>query len=528
MSKSVAAELKVVSKHSSIYGLANILNRIVSFLLLPLYTQYLAPADYGTLDLLYFTTAFIGMILDMGITASLARFYFDSEEQSERNLAISSAFYGFGVGSSLLILVFVSLSGYLSDLVFRATSSLNFLILFLVKLTGSAEMPLAHNYTGLLILSLVSLSLDIYINVAYNYLRIRQKSLKLTIVSVVRLAMQLTLNIFFIVVLGWGVAGILVSMVIANSVLVAYLIPNTIKEVGLKFSWPKLKSMITYGLPLIPSNILAYIVNVSDRFFVNAYVGLTETGLYTLGYRFGILVNEFVTSPFGQIWVPRRFEMFQKGDAERIFARIFTYFCAALFFIGLGISVATKEVIEIMSEKAYWDAHLVVPVIVLAYIVSSFQMHFNTGILYKKKTKYVLYINVVTAAANIGLNFWMISRWGMWGAAWATLICFVLKVAIVYVVGNRLVKIAIEWARVIKLTVIAAIMYALLSMIDVGTPVTTLVLKCLGCLFYPLILYWVKFFEPDELKKGWELVKPYLGKVFPRFREQTAGAPPPE
>jgi len=522
MAGSVAAELKVVSKHSSIYGLANLLNRGVSLLLLPLYTHYLSPADYGTLSLLYFTTAFIGMIVDMGIGAAMSRFYFDSDEQSERNLAVSSAMYGFGVGSGVLILFFISISGFLSDLVFRATSQMNFVILFLSKLSGATPVPLPQNYTGLLILSLVGLALDIFINVSYNYLRIRQRSIRLTAVALSRLVMQIGLNVLFIVGLGWGVAGILTSSVIANTVLVSYLVPSTIREVGGRFSWPKLKAMITYGLPLIPSNILAYIVNVSDRFFVNAYVGLSQTGLYSLGYRFGVLVNEFVSSPFAQIWLPRRFEMFQKEGSERIFSRIFTYFCAAMFFAGLGISVATKDIIRIMSEKAFWDAYLVVPVLVLSYVVSSFQMHFNVGILFKKKTKYLMYINFVSGGVNIALNFLMISRWGMWGAAWATLICFVIKVAMIFVVGNRLVKIAIEWLRVFKVVIVATALYALISLIETGLPVLNLTIKCTACFAYPFALYAIKFFEPGELEKGWALARPYLGKVIPRFREQAS------
>jgi len=519
MAGGVAAELKVVSKHSTVYGIANLLNRAISFLLLPLYTRYLTPADYGTLDLLYFTTAFIGMIVDMGIGAAMSRYYFDSEDQKERNLAVSSAFYGFGVGSGFLILFFISISGFLSDLVFRATSQMNFVIWMLSRLSDATPVALSHNYSGLMILSLAGLALDIFVNVSYNYLRIRQRSIRLTVVAMSRLIMQIGFNVLFLVGFGWGVAGILVSAVIVNGVLVAYLVPSTLKEVGVTFSWPKLKGMITYGLPLIPSNILAYIVNVSDRFFVNAYVGLAQTGLYTLGYRFGILVNEFVSSPFAQIWVPRRFEMFQKPDAERVFARIFTYFAAALFFVGLVISVATKDVIRIMSEEAYWDAYLVVPIIVLAYIVSSFQMHFNVGIMFKKKTKYLMYINFVTGGINILLNFIMISRWGMWGAAWATLICFVIKVALIYVVGNRLVKIAIEWVRVLKLVAIAAVMYVAITPIETGSAVLNLTVKSILCLVYPFALYAVKFFEPGELTKGWEFARPYLGKVIPRFRD---------
>jgi O-antigen/teichoic acid export membrane protein len=303
-----------------------------------------------------------------------------------------------------------------------------------------------------------------------------------------------------------------------NIALCLFLIPYILRQTGLASSWPRFKEMVVFGLPLIPSNFLAYIVNVSDRYFVNAFSGLTATGLYTLGYRFGILVNEFVASPFGQTWIPRRYEMYKKGDSERVFAKIFTYFSALIFFVGLGIAVVTKDVIQVMSDEAYWSAYGVVPIITLSYIFASFQMHFNIGIMIEKKTKYILYINMVTAALNLGLNYFMIKEWGMWGAAWATLISFVGKVVLVYWISNRLVRLVVEWGRVFKLTALAGLMYWPLTQIESGNPILNVLLKSLACLGYPFLLYAVGFFEPGEIRKGWDLARPFLGKVIPAFR----------
>jgi len=495
MAQGVAAEVKVLSKHSSIYGLANLLNRIVSFIMLPVYTRFLTPADYGVMDLIYFTTAFLGMVLEMGINAAMSRFYFDSEDQSERNLAISCAYYGFGVISTTLILCFMAGSGFLNHLIFKQ-----------------------NDYTNLLILGLASLGLDIYIQVGYNYLRVRQRSLNLTIVSISRLIMQLSLNILFVVYYKMGVKGVLLGTLIANSVLVAYLVPMTLRETGLRYSWPKLKAMIGYGLPLIPSNILSYIVNVSDRFFVNAYSGLTTTGIYSLGYRFGVLINEFVASPFSQIWMPRRFETFAREESERIFGRIFTYFCLLICFVGLGISVVTKDIIRLMSDKTYWDAYLVVPVIVLSYIVASFQMHFNIGILMQKKTKYIMYVNIITAAVNLVLNYFWIKSYGMWGAAYATLASFALKSSLMFVIGNRLVKIHVETARLIKLFALAGFLFWPLNAVDVGSSLANIAIKAVGCFLLPGILYVIRYFDADELRQGKTLAREQLGRIFPKLR----------
>ncbi len=498
MAKTVASELKVISRHSGIYGLSNILNRIVSLILLPVYTHYLTPADYGLMDLLYFTTAFIGIVLEMGINSAVSRFYFESEDQKKRNLIISTAFYGFGVGSTVIVLIFIGGSRFLTELIFKESA-----------------------YTHLMIVALAGLALEVYIQAAYTYIRVQQRSHVLMIISVIRLIMQLSLNILFLVYFEMGVLGILLGTLISNFVLALFLVPFVLRETGLGFSREKLVEMIRFGLPLIPSNIMSYIVNVSDRYFLNAFTNLSMTGIYTLGYRFGILVNEFVASPFGQIWMPRRFAYFQKEDSERIFARIFTYFCLASFFVGLGISVLTKDVIKIISNEAYWDAHLVVPVIILSYIIASFQMHFNIGILIKKKTKYIMYINITTAIANLVLNYFLIKEYNIWGAAYATIISFILKTSLFYIISNRMIKIAIEWGRIIKILAVSGVLYWLISSIETGQPILNFVLKAAACLIYPLVLYSIRFFETDELKQGWVMIRPFLARFIPWMKSES-------
>lgn len=502
MSKSLAAEIKLLSKHSSIYGLSNVLNRIVSFILLPLYLHYLTPSDYAIKELLVYTIAFVEIVLDLGINAAMGRFYFDSDDQKDRNVVVSTALYGFGIGSTVLILLTLIGSRSLTELIFKESE-----------------------YTHLMVLSLLGLGVDMYIKVAYNYMRVRHRSLTLTIVSVVRLGMQLGLNILFIVGYGMGVEGILWSTLISNIVLVAFLMPYVIRETGFRYSWPKLKEMIHFGLPLIPSSFMSYIVNVSDRFFVNSMHGLQMTGLYTLGYRFGVLINEFVSAPFAQIWTPRRFEMYEKDEAEKIFAQIFTYFCLAMFFVGLGISVTIKDVIQFISEKEYWEAWKVVPPLTFTYIIASFTMHLNVGIMMKKKTSYVMYINISTAILNLALNYFLIKNWGMWGAVWATLISFVVKDIITYFASNRLVKVVVEWSRLFKSTIVAVLLYWPINMIDTGYPLANVAIKSVACLSYPLILYVIGFYEPDEIRRGWEFARPYVGKVIPRFRDSGPNPP---
>lgn len=497
MVKEVSSELKLLSKHSGIYSLSKILNRFVSFILLPLYLHYLTPAHYAIMDLLYFTLAFISIILEVGVTTVIGRFFFDSEDQEVRNKIVSTAFYGFGLSSTSIILIISIFSTSLSVLVFDT-----------------------HEYSYLFKLALWGLALDMYINVAFSYYRVRHRSLTLLIISLLRLTGQLSLNILFLAYYKMGIEGILLSTLIINCILFLYIFPTILREIGISFSWTKFKEMIRFGLPLIPSNFMAYIVNVSDRFFLKNYSGLTTTGLYTLGYRFGILVHELISAPFAQIWNPRRMEKFNYEDSERVFMKIFTYFIFLMLFAGLAISTVVKHLLQIIAEESYHDAYKVVPLIVLSYIISSFHLHFSVSILYKKKTKYIMYINIATAITNLALNFILISRYGMWGAAWSTLISFVLKSILTYFAGNHLQKILIEWRRVVWLFLVAILLYWPIMMIELGNAYVDFFLKLTLSFSFPLILYIFRFFTPDEIAKGKELIKSLLAKYIPIFRRR--------
>ncbi len=492
----VGSELKLLSRHSSIYGLTTILQRLAAFILLPIYTRYLTPADYGVLDLLYLTTAYIGMTMEMGVTAAMSRFYFDSDKQEDRNLVVSTTFLGFGLGSLVFLMIFLAGSKLLTSLIFSES-----------------------RYAGYMILALIGLGLDMFNRIGYTYLRIRKRSFTLMVVSLGRLILTIGFTVLFLVKYHMGIGAMLWGTIIAYTAQVLFLIPYTLRETGLHYSWSKMKEMIQFGLPLVPSEIMAYIVNTSDRYFLNAFHGLTVTGLYSIAYRFGVLINRFVANPFNQIWLPRRFEMFQHEDSEWIFSRIFTYFCVLVCFGGLGISVLTKDVLCLITEKSYWSAYIVVPILVLSYCIASFHMHFNIGILIKKKTKYILYINAITAAINLTLNYFLIRPLGIWGAAWATLLSFMVKSSLIYLFSNRLVKIVFERLRLVKTFAFAGILYWPISQIEVGNSVANLSLKSAACLAYPALLLVTGFFTRDEIKKGLEMGREILGKFIPRFRK---------
>ena len=282
--------------------------------------------------------------------------------------------------------------------------------------------------------------------------------------------------------------------------------PMIYRKIGFNVSLEVVKKLIKFGLPLIPSNLAAYLVVASDRLFIKQYVSIAETGLYSLGYKFGVLVNNFVTTPFNQIWGPRRLEMFKKGNSEAIFCRIFTYYTFVLIMGGLVISVLSREIVHLMADEAYWDSYKIIPLITLAHIVFSFFYHFNVGIMVEKKTKFFAYINIMNAIINLILNYFLIRAYGIWGAGFATLISYFLRTALCYYYSNKLHKIHVEWLRVLILIGGGIAYYYAIDFIHIANIFISAPLKVFLALTFPLVLYIFGFFYTEEKDEFFKMV----------------------
>lgn len=478
MKLGVLKESKLLARHSLIYGLGIFLNQAVALLLLPIYTHYLSVNDYGVKELISITMNIISMLTTTAVSAAVFRFYFDSEDAKEKDSVIGTAIISIMIIGGLILGSVLLISPMLGQLVLN-----------------SREQSFLFNIAA------TSLCAQTVNGVSLDYLRANRKSLHFIIVSSFSLLTQVGLNIFFIVYLGKGVTGIFISTLIASILMFAYLTLPIIVKVRFRFSLKKLKAMLKFGLPMVPSSIGAFVVHSSDRFFIKAFCSVGDAGLYSLGYRFGILPGTFVSQPFNQVWMPRRLEVYKEPNAEVVFGRIFTYFLFLIVFFGLGISVLSETILMIISAPEFWKAYKVVPIIVLANIIFTMHYHFNMGIVISKKTKYFAFINFSNGCLVLMLNTVLIKYFGVFGAAYATLFAFVYKVVLTYYFSNRLYKIYFEGKRILKIAIVAALLFFLCHCIEIKNIYLDGGLKLVTILFYPLILLLIQFFTDEEKAK---------------------------
>lgn len=492
--QSLRSESKVILRHGSVYGLATILGQAVSILLLPLYTRYLTPADYGALEILYFISGILSIFIGLGVTEAMSRFYFDREDTAWRNRVVSTTILGMGLVCFACSALLSLLSPFAARLFLDSTRySIHFTVLFL------------------------SMAMQFLTSIIATYLRVRRRSGIFFFFSLTQTVATIGLNILFIVALRWGSLGMLAATFVASGLTGVIATTMVLARTGLAFDTALFRDMAKFGLPLIPSSLGSQVAISSDRYFVKAYVSLADAGLYSLGYKFGAIMHRFLTAPFIQVWIPRRLERYGRGDAEKAFARVFTYFLAFLTFASLAVSLLARDLVRILTTERYWTACRIVPLIALAHIVHVFYYHFTIPITYSKRTKYYAYLNVSIGIANLLLNFLLIPRYGAWGAGAATLVTYLGRSAFVYLLASRLDKVVFEVGNAVWIVGIACCLYFAGALLSQERILLDLLVQCAVVLVYPVLLVLFGVLTTEELsiarKKLGHLLRRNAGRV---------------
>lgn len=485
-------ELKKLLKHTGVYGAGNVLAKAVGFFMIPFYTHYLAPADYGTLELLDLSLTLIGLVLTTWMHASIVRYYNDCDDPQARNQAVSTML----IFSVVMGITFGSCGIYFSR-------SLSNLIL---------KTPDLHLYISLLSLSLLVSSVNV---VCLSYLRARQRSTLVVTTGLVTMVLSLSLNIYFIAVRHSGVVGVLYSSLISNTLVTGVLAASTIRAVRLSFSRKQLARMVAFGLPLVTTSAAAFAVNFSDRFFLRHFSTIATVGIYALGYKFGFMISLLVVQPFDMIWQARIYEIARQNNGVAIFPRVFEYYCFVLVMAALGMSIVIKEVVAVVATPTFHDAYKVVPIVALAYIFQGMNRFFLAGSYIAKKTMHLGAVGVVSGAANLGLNLLLIPRYGMLGAAWATVVSFVFMAALAYFVSQRAYRLPYVFSRVATLMALAVLLYIGTTFIELPSLMLQIAAKLLLFVAFPVGLYLAGFFEEREVMQGRALAHELLDRYRP-------------
>lgn len=410
---------RTVLKNSFYYTFSSFLVKAFGFFLLPIYTAYLSPNDYGITNLVHSFLGVATFLVSFSLYAAIPRFYVEYKDDEVKLKTL------FG---SIVIFTFISGIAFLIVSILFSSVIVRFLF------TGVSFYPYV-------LIALVILLFQSLHTIHENILKAIQNGKFLAILSIIVFLVQTSITIIFVVILGLGPVGVLLSQAIISFIYSIFMIFDLRKRNLLSFSfdWKILKRALAYSIPIIPHNLSTSIASFISKIFINNSASLATVGLYGIAMQFGNLIDLFQTS-VNKAFSPWFYNVLHDGkgksDIDQMeFAKILLSLYSIIY---LGIGLFSQEAILLMTHSRYALAWKVVPILVIAFSVKSiYYFYVNILFYHQEAAKRVFYASLTGSFLDIILSAILIPLYGMYGAALSFLIAKICIVAIIVMLCKK-------------------------------------------------------------------------------------------
>lgn len=408
-----------LAKNSIIFAVGNFGSRFINILMLPFYTSEFTKSDFGQIELITVTLALLIPIFTVSIVEAVIRFSLEKKYNSYFQVISNSLL--FIVLGTLLLICFYPL---LESIVYIKPYLHFFYILFIIQSLHSS----VKQFTRVINLNKTFMLSDMIYTFVFA-----------------------TLNIMFILIFNLGIEGYFLSMILAYTIDLMFLSfkSKVIRYIGFIYLDKDLvRSMFFYCLPLIPNTIMWWFINISDRYLLAYYLGLSANGIYAIANKFPSLVSN-ISSIFFNAWQVSAIEESESEEKDGFYSNVFNIFFFVMVITASIYIMFNKYIISMLVSNEFYDAWKYAPILVLAALFSSFSSFIGTNYVAMKKTKGAFYTSCAGAVTNILLNIILIPSIGIYGAAIATMISFLIMWIYRIIDTKRFVKIKYPFIRIV-------------------------------------------------------------------------------
>lgn len=441
------AKLNRILENSTLYLIGNVASRVVGFLAIPLYSRFLTPSQFGIIELIELSTEVIAITLGLqSIGVALTRVFHEKKTEADQHQVIST-----GVISTAL------LGGFIASAAILASAPI------------SQAVFHSDGMTDLMRAAFVAMFFGYLAEVTLTYTRIQERARFYLYYSLVTLALNVVLNTLFIGFFKAGVWGFLLSKLAISIVASIYLLSLTFREVGWRFDRSLIPDLVRIGAPLAVSGLAYFLIHFSSRFFLANSVTLADLGKFALAYRFAFIVSILVADSFGKSWNATFYRYAGENGWQQQFAHVATYLMFALCTVALGVSVLSPELLYFMVPPDFYPAHFLVPLLVFAYVFRSYGDFFSNLLLINKRAGLVGRIATSGAIVNCLLNWALIAWFGIYGAAWATVLTWVVYMAVSWAISTHEHRVPVRLSSFLLIVAFSAAVYWLAHISRVET-----------------------------------------------------------
>lgn len=375
---------KKLVKNTYIFALGTFGSKLLLFLIVPLYTYILSTSDYGTIDLITSTVSLLIPFSTMLIYEAAIRFLI-GKETNETKIFNNSIFI-FIMGSIFVVLI--------SPIVLYLLGLEQYLLLFICLIILSS-----------------------YTTIFGQYLRAKGDNWSFSISGIINTAVTIASNLILLLVFKKGINGYIYSLIISHLITGFYIFKkaNSTKLLNCKYiDFKILKSMLIYSLPLIPSNIMWWIMNAGDKYVINYFLGTSANGIFSVSYKIPTIIT-MVFSIFMQAWQVSAIEERISNTKKEFYKNVFKYISLSLMIIASFIIIFIKPLFEIVISSEFVSSWMYVPLLSIATLLNCFSTFAGVVYIVQKNSNKSFHTTFFGAVLNLAINFLLIRKLGLLG-----------------------------------------------------------------------------------------------------------------
>lgn len=358
-----------------IYGFASILGKIAAIFLIPIYTSVLTREEYGAMAMLVSVKGIIDLVSNLNIHSGIARDYY--EKDIDRKTLVSTGLWSIiSLSCTILILMLLSKSFWLDNVLELSDYNSSFILVLL-------SIPAGGLVSYFAILT-----------------RFKKKSIQYSLGNIIALAIRISISIFTILVLKWGIFGLFVATLFDEVFCISYFGYICREYFSFKFNWKYLKRVLKYSLPVLPAIAAGWIDTSLGQLLMGRYVSLNDLGVYSIAISI-VTVFSLIGVALNNVWQPFLFENYKREGFQKEVERLYLTFVTILCIVTCTLSLLSKEIVLILSNPNYLDASLYLTILC---IPSSFYLLFpiaSSGISISRDTKHTSFAYIIGSSFNL-------------------------------------------------------------------------------------------------------------------------------
>lgn len=430
-------DYKYLFKNIGLLTISQFGTKLLSFLLVPLYTNILNTAEYGTYDMFNTTVNLLIPIVTFNIADSILVFALDKNKSKNNVLSIGIKYAFIGT----ILVTILSFINKCFDIIKIFNDYWYYMpvLLFLIVMVS--------------VLSCFARGID----------RVKETAISGVLCS----AVMIGLNILFLLYLRWGLYGYFLASILGYLVQVIYLFISCRcwKYISFKKNKKLEKEMKDYSLPMIANTLGWWINNSSDRYIVIWLCGVAANGIYSVGYKIPQIINMF-QNIFNQAWTMSAVKSFDSEDSEEFFSKTYAIYNCGMTIVCAGIIVFTKLLATFLYAKDFYKAWEYVPFLSISIVFGALSGYLGGIFSAVKDSKIFAKSTIVGAVVNIVLNIILVYMIGALGAAIATGISYFIVWVLRLKHANKYIELQIDLKRDIFTYIILIIESVILFIID--------------------------------------------------------------